>query len=215
MFDDYYSKYMSIDNGTIINGCMVCKSNIRNNPINNRFIYRVIITDYRGIRIISTSPTISDSLIREICNDIKDKKFDDILESQTLCKNGLRVSKMYRMEIDDSEIYQINNFHSDLKLEYISENRKYVFRDKQKIVSYCKISNIDYNFGNIVVWTDENFRRKGYAKELLFKSISRCNEEGIEPVYLVNCQNTASIDLAKSVGFKTVQNEIVACEVLN
>lgn len=54
----------------------------------------------------------------------------------------------------------------------------------------------------------------GYAKELLLQIISKCKEEGIEPLYLVDSKNQASIELAKSVGFKIAQEEIVACELI-
>ena len=213
MFNDYYEKYLSIDNGIIVNDCIVCKSENRDIPLNKRYIYRIIISDYNGERIASISSTISEDEINSICIDIKDKYIDEILESQQLCKIGLRLSKMYRMMLDNEKISN-NSINSNLKYEYINDYKKYIIRDNDNIVSYCKVSDVDYECGNIVVWTDENYRRKGFARELLLMTISKCKAEGIEPVYLVNSQNIASIELAKSVGFEIIQTEIVACEVI-
>ena len=215
MFDDYYLKYIGSDDRTLINGCMVYKAEDRDIPLNNRFIYRIIITDFRGIRTISVSPNISDNLIYDICNDIKDKAFEDILQSGPLHRTGLRINKMYRMRIDNAKFIENTTKDINIKMECINENRKFVIRDGDKMVSYCKISNIDYNCGNIVVWTDEDYRRKGFARELLYRTIHKCKVEGIEPIYLVDSQNIASIKLAQSVGFKIMQDEIVGCEVLS
>lgn len=42
--------------------------------------------------------------------------------------------------------------------------------------------------------------------------IEKCKLEGIEPIYMVDCSNAASIELAYSVGFEIAQTEIVGCE---
>jgi len=211
MFNDYYAKYLGIDNGIVIDNCIICRSANRDIPINQRFIYKIIITDYDGKRYISVSPAISDDVINNICIDIKDKDFDDILKSQQLSKTGLRLSKMYRMILDEVKYPQCS-LRSDIEIEYLSEFRKYIIRENDNIVSYCKVSNIDSGYGNIVVWTDENCRHNGFARGLLLKLLTMCKSEGIEPLYLVNRQNIASIQLAQSIGFKTAQTEIVACK---
>lgn len=212
MFNDYYAKYLSVNNGTILNNCLVCKSENRDIPLNKRYIYRIIISDYNSERVISVSQTISASEIYNMTADISDIVFDDILESRQLSKTGLRLSKMYRMVLDNENTFH-NSLSGNLTCEYIKDYQKYVIRDNDQIVSYCKISNIDFEYGNIVVWTDENYRRKGFARELLLMIITKCKTEGIEPVYLVNSRNIASLELAKSVGFKVAQTEIIACEV--
>lgn len=211
MFHDYYAKFLSTEVGLLINNCIVCKTDNRDIPLNKKFIYKIIITDFNGNRYVSVSPAISDNVIHSIITDIKDRNFDDILNSQHLHITGLRINKMYRM-ILDNRIYSCNNISTNYKKEYIEEFKKYIIRYNEDIVSYCKISNIDCGYGNIVVWTDENHRNKGLAKQLLFMLVSKCKSEGIKPLYLVNSQNIASIRLAKSVGFKIVQTEIVACD---
>lgn len=211
MFDVYYTKYLSRENGIALNNCMICKSENRDIPLNKRYIYRIIISDYNSERVISVSPTISASEIYNISKVISTMVIDDIPQSLELSNTGLRISKMYRMVLDNEDIFH-NSLNSDTKYEYIKDYRKYVIRAKDYTVSYCKVSNIDYGYGNIVVWTNENDRRKGFAGELLRMTIAKCKTEGIEPVYLVNSQNTASLELAKSVGFMVAQTEIIACE---
>lgn len=211
MFHDYYIKYLGIENGTLVNGCRVCRSENRDIPLNKRYIYRIIITDYNNERIVSLSKTISENKINTLCADMKERTLDDIPESPQLCWTGLRLDKMYRMVLH-REITFPGGWVIPSKSEYIASAKKYVIRDNGNIVSYCKISNIDYKYGNIVVWTEESFRRRGFARELLLLTIHKCKSEGIEPVYLVKSQNLASLELARSVGFEIVQTEIIACE---
>ncbi|MBH1939657.1 GNAT family N-acetyltransferase [Mobilitalea sibirica] len=216
MFRDYYAKYLGIDKGVLIDDSMVYISDMRNVPLNKRYIYRMIITDFEGNRVLSISPKISDSMIYDICHRIKDKSIDDILTKQLLYNTGLRISKMYRMITDNPKtiIEGTDSLDRKITCEYLNDYKKFIIKDNDKILCYCKVSNIDFNYGNIVVWTDELYRRRGYARELLLKVITMCKSEGIEPLYLVDSQNTASIELAKSIGFKIIQTEIVACEVL-
>lgn len=210
-FLDYYSRYLSMDVGKEIYGCHVCQSPNRDNLLNRRFIYRVIITDFCGKRIISVSPSMQEDAVNNICLGLKDIAFAEILDLQQLQDTGYRISMMYRMALNES---RSSNSCVTLEVEpqYLREYRKYVIRDKSNIISYCKISDLVYGFGNIVVWTDEKFRRRGYARELLLRMTQRCKLEDIEPIYIVDCNNVASIELACSVGFEIVQTEIVGCE---
>ena len=210
MFNNYYESYLDIDKAVDMRGCSICVSENRDTPINKRYIYKAIISDYNNQRIVSISPQISLGSIISFCEDIKDKTLDEILFSESLQQIVLRVSKMYRMTLDNKNV---NNFSKQkITCEYLSDYKKYVIRDRDRIVSYCKISNIDFDYGNLVIWTDEKYRRKGFAREVLIATILKCKEDGIEPLYLVNSKNTASLELAKTVGFVIAQTEINACE---
>ena len=209
MFAKYYSRYLALDAGREIFNCLVCPSPDRDTLLNRNFAYKIIITDYSGKRIVSVSPSISANIINNICTAIIDCSFEDILQLGQLHETGYRISMMYRMTLNRNKAYA--NVLRSQAVEYISEYKKYVIRDSGNIVSYCKVSNIDYGYGNIVVWTDEKYRRKGYARELLYRIISMCESEGIVPVYIVDSQNSASIELAKSAGFEIVQTEIIGC----
>lgn len=212
MFKDYYESYLDIDKLIDLNGCGICVSENRDIPINKRYIYKVIISDYNDQRIVSASPQISSVSISSICEDIKDKTLDEILFSKPLRQTELRVSKMYRMTLGNINVN--NSSKQKITCEYLSDYKKNVIRDGNKIVSYCKVSNIDFTYGNLVIWTDEKYRRKGFAREVLLASILKCKEDGIEPLYLVNSQNTASLELAKTIGLTIAQTEIIACKEL-
>ncbi len=166
-----------------------------------------------GRRIVSISPNISDEIINDICREISRIDFHLIQDSRQLNNLGYRISIMYRMLLGDV----LPEYDSLLvvDIEYREDLKKYMIREKGNIIAYCKISNLWDQYGNIVVWTDEAYRGRGYAKVLLRMLLTRCKLEGIEPMYLVDSKNIASIQLAKSVGFKIVQTEIVGCEVIH
>jgi len=207
---NYYERYLGIDKVVYMNSCSICVSENRDTPINKRYIYKVIISDYNNQRVVSISPQIFLGSISSICEDIKDKTLNEILFSKPLLQTELRVSKMYRMALGN---INVNNYSKQkIACEYLSDYKKYVIRDGDKIVSYCKVSNIDFAFGNLVIWTDEKYRRKGFAREVLLATILKCKLDGIEPLYFVNSRNAASLELAKTVGFIIAQTEITACE---
>jgi len=214
MFKDYYESYLNITAGVNVSNCLVCKSPDRDVPLNKRYSYKIIISDYRGERIVSVSPEIPVNIISNLCADMKERSFEEILQSEVLHKTGYRLNIMYRMVLRGNKIPE-SNITTALRAEYLSDYYKYVIREKEEIISYCKVSNIDYNYGNIVVWTHENYRRKGFAKELLLQTLSMCEKVGIQPLYLVKSENTASLELAKSVGFRAVQTEIIACKEID
>ena len=86
---------------------------------------------------------------------------------------------------------------------------QFILLSDRKIVSMCKISDINFSGGNIVVWTDSNYRNKGFGKQVLAEAVKWCINNKIIPIYWVDSQNTASINLADSLGFKTKSEEIV------
>lgn len=45
---------------------------------------------------------------------------------------------------------------------YIEEYHKFIAVTKEKLLGYCKISDIICDFGNIVVWVEEKYRRLGW-----------------------------------------------------
>jgi|GEM_PF-3630252 hypothetical protein len=124
MFVDYYSKYLSIDAGISFNNCLICKSPNRDIPLNQRFSYKIIITEYYGWRVVSVSPSIADDTISNICTNMKDRDFNEVLQSMQLLNSGYRISKMYRMTRNSDII--LENKRGKLEAEYLSDYSKYV-----------------------------------------------------------------------------------------
>jgi hypothetical protein len=77
----------------------------------------------------------------------------------------------------------------------VNQGRQYVILDENKIVSYCKVSDIDYNGGNLTVYTDEKYRNLGYGKLVMIGAIKWCYENRVIPIYCVDEKNLASVAL--------------------
>ena len=92
---------------------------------------------------------------------------------------------------------------------YIDEMRKYVAKSEEKTIGYCKVSDIDFGFGNIVVYIDENYRRQGLGSTLLNMMIQKCLELNINPVYVADSSNNSSINLAAKFGFSIASMEVI------
>ena len=95
------------------------------------------------------------------------------------------------------------------KKNEINQGRQYAILDNEKIVSYCKVSDIDYNGGNLTVFTDEKYRNRGYGKYVTVGAVKWCYDNGVIPIYWVDEENKNSIKLSKSLGFKIKSKEIV------
>ena len=93
--------------------------------------------------------------------------------------------------------------------QLIEEERYYILIDNNEIAAYSFLSNIDNGGANIVVVTLPKYRRKGYGKAVVTKSTEWCLKNELIPIYLVDQSNTASINLAKSLGFETMSEEII------
>lgn len=91
----------------------------------------------------------------------------------------------------------------------ILEKRYFLIIENNAIAAYSFLSDINNGGANIVVVTLPKYRKKGYGKALVSKAIEWCMNNDKIPIYLVNQNNTASINLANSLGFKTMSEEII------
>lgn len=210
-FTEYYEKYLGYYDYEYINGYRICLTDIRDKPINQSFYHSVIIANYNNEIIISVSPENKRKYLSKILNCLKDANFDNIMELVSKDNPELNIRKMYRMALLKEEILEERKLEN---LDYIYMEGEYRFRAlyNNQIVSYCKISDIHFGFGNIVVRTDENYRNKGIAKSLLIMLINKCKELDIETIYLVDSRNMNSIKLAQSVGYEILSTEIIINE---
>jgi len=147
------------------------------------------------------------------------------------------IQKMFRMTVSESDLIKpehsdlVQNFSEKHKEMYLrnlgnrgdkyktkkwqfmqqlrDEGRYFVIIDKDQIASFAYISDIQAGGGNIVVMTKPNFRQKGYGKALVYTATNWCFKNKLIPIYLVSQSNQASINLAKSLGFETMVEEIV------
>lgn len=160
--------------------------------------------------------------------------FKDIFSNISL---NFEVKEMYRMykeaklDIsngnavllnDDTKQYFMNtgNKASDInfkekkwsQLKYIIDTGLiYIVPNNYRIASMAYVSDV-YNGGaNIVVNTDEQFRRKGYAKMAVASLTNSILENNLLPIYFANVNNEGSINLAKSLEYENIALEIVVC----
>lgn len=87
----------------------------------------------------------------------------------------------------------------------------YIIKTENKITSMAYVSDIFAEGANIVVSTDEKNRKKGYGKKVVAQLTNSIIERKLLPIYFVNVNNKPSINLAKSLGYINIADEIVVC----
>jgi len=159
-----------------------------------------------------------------------DDIFTDLVEDQY-------INKMYRMSVTKNNLKKPDKFelvepfsdkHKPLYFKQFAsrgekykakkwnfmqqlrdEGRYFVIIDEDQIVSFSYISDIQAGGTNIVVSTNPKFRKKGYGKAVVHAATNWCFKNNLIPIYLVIQSNLASVNLAQSLGYKTMVEEIV------
>lgn len=200
----------------------------------NNFYYPVVISKFNNKeKIIIDSKYCKD--LSKLFKKNKDKK-DILKEYFDDRKIDINIQEMYRMKKDcfvDVNIENVVSFNENNKVAYFNAfehtndinykqlkwekmvKYKYIYGiiDDEKFVSIGFVSNIDENGANIVIETKEKYRRKGYGKAIVEKISRDLIRDNIVPIYWVNKENIASINLAKSLGFVKIADEIVVKEI--
>jgi len=241
-FWDYYYKYLGIENETLNRNQFLFESSQRDNPINTWYLQHLIAANINGNMIFSISPTYFKAF-EEYMVLYKPESLEELeitlneFFSQRI--DSFSIRKMYRLTIENfdskspkddltvtltkdilinclrNRTLEEQNKVWNRKKKEVEEGRQYVILHKEKIVSYCKISDIDYNGGNLTVWTAPEYRHKGYGKKVVKEAVKWCCEKNIVPIYWVASTNFASLNLAKSLGFKIYSEELVVSTTLD
>lgn len=207
----YYKEYIGIALAERRNFLHVVCSKYRDIPLNKNFLYKAILLKSKNKWLLSSSESCKDDIIHNIISLGKPKDLDYYADN--LQSMDLKVRKMYRMIWDGLNSSEIE-FRPKYEYMYIEPLNKYVVKFNGNIISYCKISDIYFGFGNIVIFTDENFRNQGLATTLLNLLLIKCEEKKIFPLYMVDSKNTASVHLAKKLGFSVVSQEVIMSKEL-
>lgn len=211
-FNDFYKNYILGEPVEESNEYQIVLSEQRQIPINKKYHYCIIMTRYFKKNILSCSK----EMIIPLINNIKNSKqnfleFDDYINLLSI--ENCTTRKMLRM-IGDKEPIKVTIPNQNIEYLYIDEVMKFVAKKDGNIISYCKISDVNNGFGNVVVYTDEPNRKQGYATYLLSLLLAKCKELNICPMYVVDKNNITSINLANRMGFSVVSEEIVASKIL-
>lgn len=156
--------------------------------------------------------------------------FSNILENFEV-KEMYRMCKDTKLNISNNNAVILNNYtkkyfiNTGKKANYINFKEKkwsqlkyildsemiYIVPIDNKIASMAFTSDI-YNIGaNIVVSTNKEYRKKGYGKSAVAALTNSILENQLLPIYFVNVNNEASINLAKSLQYEKMALEIVVC----
>ncbi|WP_130808277.1 GNAT family N-acetyltransferase [Senegalia massiliensis] len=95
------------------------------------------------------------------------------------------------------------------KKQLIDERRQFIILKEQQIISWCKVSDIDFKGANIAVFTHPDYRSKKHAQALVKNAISWCFNNGYLPIYWVDSKNLASLKVATNLGFNIKSLEYV------
>lgn len=205
-YSHFYKNYIGINNVKKVGTIDIGVSEYRNKPINKKYIYNAIMTRYKNGWKISCS----ENSLSAIVQCVKKLKVTDDIDYYlaNLKVDGCITRKMLRMIWDrPNEGETVKK--SEVEYIYLEELNKYVAKLEGEVISYCKVSDIYEDFGNIVVFTEEEYRRQGLAETLLVLLLQKCKEKEIYPMYVVDSTNLKSIKLAKKMGFSIVSEEIV------
>jgi RimJ/RimL family protein N-acetyltransferase len=216
-FDTYYKKFLGIESSKEYKEFNIITSNQRTIPVNKKYHHLFICTKLENKIFISISPYLYPTF-NKFTNDILNKNNIQLSEINfeflyNLLNQFIKsidmnysVRYMYRMTKSNDIDYNVRDSKNIIELP---EYKKYVILKNQKILSYSKISNIDCSGANIVVWTDEEYRKKGFGKTLVKHTLNKCFRENLIPIYLVHRDNINSIKLAKSLNFEIKNQEII------
>jgi len=219
-FTTYYSRYLNHNKETTVVSCEQRKV-----PLNEHYYYHVIAAEIDGRDIYSVHPELYDSFVM-----LKQQEsIKKTLEQFQLEHPSLMLRHFYRMSLGASQI-KLNNearvftkedleesiqtlkeeekiIHRKRQQRYIEEKNKFIVKKENQIMAIARITDIDYGGGNIAVYSNPEFRRKGYGKMVVEKCIDWCVAHDIIPIYLVDVHNIASVKLAESLGLECYSEE--------
>ncbi|GKX67927.1 GNAT family N-acetyltransferase [Inconstantimicrobium mannanitabidum] len=236
-YSKYYCNYLNINTELLNKGSFIFESDQRNKPICFYYYHLVIVSSFNGIAVVSIAPHF-DKVFSEYNIKNRELRDVELLTNMFSSElDDFNVRNMYRMglvsdkykQINTARVIQLKSGHKDvyfntiasisdasikehkwnLRKEQIDQGRVFVIIEDEIIISQAVISDINFNGGNIHVWTSEEHSGKGYGKSVTAAAAQWCVDNGILPVYLVDKSNNPSLSIAKSVGFEVLFDEVV------
>lgn len=186
-FDAYYSEYM---------GCVesikgqVIYSPYRDLPINKKYYYPVIISDYYPGLLCSAGEKEY-----RTCKQNVDGEAISVDKLRHALGEDYRLRRFYRYA------YHGGESHLNPNPMLFEEKGQFVIRYNHTLASRAFVSDVYAGGGNIVVFTSKEYRGQGYGLEVVKACIDWCLHRDILPIYYVEQENSASIALAEKAGF--------------
>ncbi|WBW96945.1 GNAT family N-acetyltransferase [Oceanirhabdus sp. W0125-5] len=225
-FNKYYYRFLGVNDESVNDNVVVTECIYRDKPLNKRYFYPVIVSEYNEQKICSSSNRFIDICKSRFDGSIQSIEF--ILDDMRIEQPSYRLRKMRRYTLESTEemldtkamimteeIVRSIQFKGDMDIEkfierkkdVIKEGRQFIITQENTMAALALISDIYERGCNIAVYTNEDYRKMGYGKEVVKGCINWCNERNLVPIYLVEEQNNASIKLAESLGFKLKSRE--------
>ncbi len=231
----HYYDYLGIIEEELSNGNRVYVSKQREIPTNHKYYYEIICTLIDGKVVFSVAPSLSTQFLRYfegknivtlkdaylLMNEFANREMENT-EIRYFTRMGLfkqhdfihdkKVKvlteeiferRIASLSVENQQIARANNTNE------IKGKRKFEIKDKDQVASMAKVSDICFNGGNLVVYTHEEYRQKGYGKALINSCILWCQEKKLLPIYLVVSSNKPSISLAASLGLEKFSEEVI------
>lgn len=233
IYDNYYSEYLGIENAGLAPSRLILKSIYREIPQNKKFLYPIIFTDYKDIKVCSTG-----NKEYSVCKKYYDGSLasvDIILEALNKSTTQYDVRKFRRYSIDKrvevdkrlsnvltEELIRELEFSSEFDIDCFIKRKSSVLDQKNQFViivdnqiaATAYISDVQAKGCNIVVYTDPKYRKMGYGKNVVAECINWSLQNEMTPVYLVEESNVPSISLAESLGMKCESKELIVTDRL-
>lgn len=225
--DSYYTEFMGVEVERINQGKVIFESKYRDLPLNDKYYYPIIQTDYFGQTILSVSP----AHFKEIESLYKRKDESLELAIEEFLKNhpNHKIRRMHRYAYQSTTRVETTSqrmtlkdvdkldFGGDFNFDEYRRRKEMIFREGRqffvevgnKVASIGFVSEIRCGGGNIVVTTLKDYQGKGYAKEVVKGCINWCIENNVMPIYLVENSNFISKKIPQRLSFSKVVEEII------
>ena len=235
-FRKSYLEYLGADQELIEQGQSVFPSIHRVEPESSlSYMYHhLIVSRYQGRLIHSVAPSIFPDYRETAPEDSENLQMavDDAFASVYRGK-FYRIREMFRYTTErlfpeDPSVTALTEEHRELAMSRMSSRGK---RVKDKFwnttllpmvqdgrilavilkgmeVARSNVTDLPCDAANIDVWTHPDHRRKGFGQAVVKQAINWCLLNGRVPEYLVHSDNTASVNLAESMGLVRMAEEI-------
>ncbi len=212
-FDDFYREYLGIESDQLEKGRMnIFPSMFREKPICKQHFFPVIITEWKEYTICSCTQEMyhfiqnkSEQEVEEILNErypeltwINYRRY--VLENQYEELDSTAIALSLSLFLKVARDKSVQHIHPDT-LQMLNQELIQVVIDESKIASQAYVSDMYAGAANIAVSTHEQFRSKGYAKEVVKSAVNYALRKNHLPLYLVREDNVASIRVAEALGF--------------
>lgn len=110
-----------------------------------------------------------------------------------------QINRIYRLDLTHYTPSPINVLV--VPTQAADGSRRFVIRSQERVVAESGTNWRSPHFAEVYVWVSPEARKRGWGKTVLNATIAWVVRSGLQPLYVVADDNTASIHLAEAMGF--------------